>query len=63
MILTINTVIDGDNARHRSSGYESSGNGGAAFLSGDSLLHQPDVALLLFVSATLGAKGGFQNVM
>ena len=63
MILTINTVIDGDDARHCSSGYESSGDGGATFLSSDSLLHQPDVALLLFVSATLGAKGGFQNVM
>jgi hypothetical protein len=63
VILTVNAVIDGDNARHRSGGYESSGNGGAMLLSGDPFLHQPDVALLLFVSAALGAQGGLQDVM
>ena len=63
MVLTVDTVIDGDDARHRSSGYESSGDGGMTFLSSNSLLHQPDVALLLFISTMLGAKGGFQNMM
>ena len=63
MILTINPVIDRDDVRHRSGGYESGGDGSASFLPSDPLFHQPDITLLLFVSATLRAKGGFQNVM
>ena len=63
MILTIDTVINGNDMGHGGSGYQSSGDGGASFLPSDPLLHQPDVALLLFISATLGAEGGFQNVM
>ena len=63
MILTIDAVIDWDDTQHRSGGYESSGDGGATFLPGDPLLHQPDVALLLFIGAALGAQGSFQHVM
>ena len=63
MILTIDTVIDGEDTRHRSSGYESSGDSGATLLSGDSLLHQSNVAFLLLIGTTLGAEGGFQDMM
>jgi hypothetical protein len=63
MILTINPVIDGDDTGHRSSGYESGRDGGASLLSSDPFFHQPDITFLLFIGATLGAEGSFQNVM
>ena len=63
MILTVNPVIDGDDTGHRGSGHESGGDSGSSFLPSDPLFHQPDIALLLLVSTTLRAKGGFQNVM
>ena len=63
MVLTINPVIDGDDTGHCSSGYESGGDGGASFLPSDPLFHQPDVALLLFISVLLRAQGSFQHVM
>ena len=63
MVLTINPMIDGDDTRHRGRGYESSGDGSTSFLPSDPFFHQSDVALLLFISVMLRAKGGFQNVM
>jgi hypothetical protein len=59
VIFTIDAVVDWDDPRHRSSGYESSGDGGTTFLSGDPLFHQPDIALLLLVGAALRAQRSF----
>ena len=63
MVLTIDTMIDGDDSRHGGRGYKSSGDGGTSLLPGNPLFHQPNIAFLLLVSTMLGAKGSLQNVV
>ena len=63
MILTINTVEDGEYLRHRGGGHEAGGNGCTALLPCNSFLHQSDVPLLLFDGAALRTQRGFEDVM
>ena len=63
VILTVNPVKDGDYPRHRCGCHEASRDGRTPLLSCDPFLHQPNISLLLFDSATLRTQGGFENVM
>ena len=63
MILAINAVKNGEYPRHSGGSYQTGGDGGSAFLSGDPLLHQPDVLLLLLDSAALRTQRGLENMM
>ena len=62
-VLTINLMEDREKARHCSSGYEAGTNRSTAFLSSYPFLHELSVPLLLLDGATLGAKGGLEDMM
>ena len=55
VILPVDAVEDREYMRHGGGGYKMGGDGRAALLPCDPLLHQSDVSLLLLSGAVLGA--------
>ena len=63
MILTIDTMEDGEYTRHSGGSYEAGRNGHAALLPCNPFLHQSDISLLLFGGTALRTERGFKDVV
>ena len=63
VILSVNSMKDGEYAGHCGRSHKTGGYGCAALLPCNSLFHQPNIPFLLFDGAALGPQRGLEDVM